>query len=507
MKRIEEVTLLYEISKALNKHLDLRKSLYDVLDILSSSMEMVRGTITILHPLRNEIFIEVAHDLSKSTIQRVKYKLGEGITGRVIQTGRAVAIPKIGEEPLFLNRTASRKSRKDRGFSFICVPVMKGSKVIGAISVDKPFDESYSLKEGKKLMSVVATMVARHVINLETIRLEKERLREENQRLRNELGNKYRITGIIGNSNKMREVFQMISQVSKSNATVLIRGESGTGKELVANSIHYNSLRAKSPCVKVNCAALPSELIESELFGHEKGAFTGAIKQKLGKFELADKGTIFLDEIGSVGLDVQIKLLRVLQEKEFERVGGQITIKTDVRIIAATNKNLEQGVEEETFRGDLYYRLNVFPIYLPPLRERKTDILLLADRFLERYTKENSKDIRRFSTPAIDMLMDYHWPGNVRELENCIERAVLLCEEGVIHSYHLPPTLQTGTESDTLPALCMDEAVENLERDMIIDSLKNSRGNITLAAKILKITVRKFSYKSNRYGVDYRQYR
>ncbi len=433
-------------------------------------MEMVRGTITILHPLRNEIFIEVAHDLSKSTIKRVKYKLGEGITGRVIQTDRAVAIPKIGEEPLFLNRTASRKSRKDRGFSFICVPVMKGSKVIGAISVDKPFDESYSLKQGKKLMSVVATMVARHVINLETIRLEKERLRKENQRLRNELGNKYCITGIIGNSNKMREVFQMISQVSRSNATVLIRGESGTGKELVANSIHYNSLRAKRPCVKVNCAALPSDLIESELFGHEKGAFTGAIKQNLGKFELANKGTIFLDEIGSVGLDVQTKLLRVLQEKEFERVGGQRTIKTDVRIIAATNKNLEQGVEEENFRGDLYYRLNVFPIYLPPLRERKTDILLLADHFLERYTKENSKDIRRFSTPAIDMLMDYHWPGNVRELENCIERAVLLCEEGVIHSYHLPPTLQTGTESDTLPALSMDDAVENLERDMIIDA-------------------------------------
>lgn len=379
--------------------------------------------------------------------------------------------------------------------------------MIGAISVDKPFDESYSLKEGEKLMSVVATMVARHVINLETIRLEKERLREENQRLRNELGNKYRITGIIGNSNKMRDVFQMISQVSRSNATVLIRGESGTGKELVANSIHYNSLRAKRPCVKVNCAALPSDLIESELFGHEKGAFTGAIKQKLGKFELANKGTIFLDEIGSVGLDVQTKLLRVLQEKEFERVGGQRTIKTDVRIIAATNKNLEQGVEEETFRGDLYYRLNVFPIYLPPLRERKTDILLLADYFLERYTKENSKDIRRFSTPAINMLMDYHWPGNVRELENCIERAVLLCEEGVIHSYHLPPTLQTGAESDTLPALSMDEAVENLERDMIIDALKNARGNSAMAAKILNTTPRKFSYKAQRYGVDYHKFR
>ncbi|MBW2245711.1 MAG: sigma 54-interacting transcriptional regulator [Deltaproteobacteria bacterium] len=507
MKKIEDVTLLYEVSEALNEHLDLKKSLYKVLDILSSSMNMLRGTITILHPLSNEISIEVAHGLSKSAMQKGKYKLGEGITGRVIETGKAVTIPKISQEPLFLNRTDSRKTKQNKELSFICVPVKKGSQVIGALSFDMPFDESYSLKEGKKLMSVVATMVARHVINLETIRLEKEHLRKENIKLRNELENRYRITDIIGNSNKMREVYQMISQVSKSNATVLIRGESGTGKELVANSIHYNSLRSKGPFVKVNCAALPDNLIESELFGHEKGSFTGAIKQKLGKFEMANKGTIFLDEIGSVGIEVQVKLLRILQEKEFERVGGCQTIKTDVRVITATNKNLEQAVEQDTFRHDLYYRLNVFPIYMPPLRERKTDILLLVDHFLEKYASENHKTIRRFSTPAIDMLMDYHWPGNVRELENCIERAVLLCEEGVIHSYHLPPTLQTGTESGTLPVLSMEDAVANLEKEMIIDALKNTRGNITLAAEILKTTVRKFAYKANKYSVDYRHYR
>ena len=507
IKRIEEITLLYEISKALNEHLDLRKSLYKVLEILSSSMNMVRGTVTILNPLRNEINIEVAHGISKSAMSRVKYKLGEGITGRVIETGKGVAIPKISDEPLFLDRTASRKARQVEEFSFICVPVKKGKQVIGALSVDRPFDESYILKEGKKLLSVVATMIAQHVINIEIIRLEKKQLREENKRLREELGNKYSITNIIGNSNKMREVYQMISQVSKSNATVLIRGESGTGKELTANSIHYNSNRAKNAFIKVNCVSLPVNLIESELFGHEKGAFTGAIKKKLGKFELAHMGTIFLDEIGSISLDVQVKLLRVLQEKEFERVGGHKTIKVDVRVVAATNKNLEQAVEDESFRGDLYYRLNVFPIYMPPLRERKTDILLLADYFLEKYAKENNKDIRRFSTPAIDMLMEYHWPGNVRELENCIERAVLLCEEGVIHSYHLPPTLQTGTESDTLPAVSIEDAVGNLEREMIIDALKNTRGNITLATKILRTTVRKFSYKAEKYQVDYRNYR
>jgi Nif-specific regulatory protein len=506
-RRIEDITLLYEIGEALNEHLDLKKSLYKVLDILSISLSMARGTLTILDPLKNEIFIEVAHGMSRSAMERGRYKVGEGITGQVIQTGEAVAIPKISEEPRFLDRTASRRSRSGEELSFICVPVKKGNQVIGAFSVDRPYDEGFDLQEGKKLLSVVATMVARHVINLEKIRLEKERLREENKRLIGELENKYHITNIVGNSNKMREVFQMISQVSKSNATVLIRGESGTGKELVANSIHYNSLRAKNPFIKVNCAALPTNLIESELFGHEKGAFTGAIKQKLGKFELAHKGTLFLDEIGSIGLDVQANLLRVLQEKEFERVGGQRTLKTDVRIVAATNKNLEKAVEEGTFRGDLYYRLNVFPIYMPPLRERKTDILLLADYFLEQYARENNKDIRRFSTPAIDMLMAYHWPGNVRELENCIERSVLLCEEGVIHSYHLPPTLQTGTESDTLPALSLEEAVANLEREMIIDALKNTRGNGTAAAELLQTTVRKFNYKAKKLGVDYRQYR
>ena len=507
MKKIEEGKLLYEISEALNVSIDLKKSLYRVLEILSNTMGMVRGTITILNPLRDEIRIEVAHGLSRAAMERGKYKVGEGITGRVIQTGKALVVPKISEEPLFLDRTATRKAVHDKELSFICVPVKKGNQVVGALSVDRPYEEPYSLEDGEHLLSIIATMVAQHVINLESIQLEKEQLREENCRLRQELAKRYRVTNIIGNSNRMREVFLMISQVSKSNATALIRGESGTGKELVANAIHYNSLRAKNPFVKVNCVALPSNLIESELFGHEKGAFTGAIRQKRGKFELANKGTIFLDEIGSIGMDVQVKLLRVLQEKEFERVGGYETIKADVRIIAATNKNLEQAVEDDSFRSDLYYRLNVFPIYMPPLRERKTDVLLLADYFLEKYSKENQKDIRRFSTPAIDMLMQYHWPGNVRELENCIERAVLLCDEGVVHGYHLPPTLQTAEESDTVPGTSLEDAVVNLEREMIIDALKTTRGNMAKAAHLISTTERKFAYKARKYRVDFHLYR
>jgi len=507
MKTINPVTLFYEINQVLLKDNELKKTLYEVLDILSKSINMIIGTITILSTIRNEINIEVGYGISNKAIKKGKYKIGEGITGKVIASGEAVIIPKIKEEPLFLNKTSSRISKKDQDYSFICVPIMIGKQIIGALSCDRPYSKVFNLNEGLKILSVVATMIATHVNNLEKLNIEKERLHGENKRLRIELKNKYCFANIIGNSNKMREVYQMISQVSKSNATVLVRGESGTGKELIANSIHYNSLRLKQPFIKINCTALPITLIESELFGHEKGAFTGAINQKKGKFELAHKGTILLDEIGAIGHDVQMKLLRVLQEKELERVGGDKTIKTDVRIIAATNKNLEKAVENESFRDDLYYRLNVFPIYMPPLRERKTDILLLADFFLNKYTKEHNKEIKRLSTLAIDMLMAYHFPGNVRELENCIERAILLCKDKVIHSYNLPPSLQTGNESNTVSSQSLEGATINLEKDLIIDAFKNTRGNVQQAAEILQTTVRKLSYKAKKYGIGHKLYK
>ncbi len=313
-------------------------------------------------------------------------------------------------------------------------------------------------------------MLAHHVINMETVRQEKETLKRENLRLKSELENRYSFSNIIGNSNKMREVLQMIAQVSFSSATVLIRGESGTGKELVANAIHYNSERHHKPFIKINCAAIPENLIESELFGHEKGAFTGASHLKKGKFELADQGTIFLDEIGTMATSAQVKLLRVLQEKEFERVGGYKPIRTDVRIVAATNANLEEMVQQGRFRDDLYFRLNVFPIYIPSLRMRKP-ISFFWRIIFGKYRKTHGKDIKRITTPAIDMMMEYHWPGNVRELENCIERAVILCNEGAIHSYHLPATLQTGTQSKTLP-LSLEAAVASLEKEILMDALK-----------------------------------
>jgi Nif-specific regulatory protein len=301
--------------------------------------------------------------------------------------------------------------------------------------------------------------------------------------------------------------YDQVSQVARSNATVLLRGESGTGKEMIANALHYNSLRSKRPFVKINCAALPDTLIESELFGHEKGAFTGAERAKKGRFELADGGTLFLDEIGDLPVQTQIKLLRVLQEREFERLGGAQPIRTNIRLITATNKNLEDAISKGEFREDLYYRLNVFTIFLPPLRERKSDILLLAEHFLEKYEKEYGKRIRRISTPAIDMLMSYHFPGNVRELENAIERAVLVCDSNVIHGHHLPPTLQTAEVSGTVTNLTLASAVAAFERDLIQDTLKSTGGNVAGAARALDSTERILGYKIKKYGIDPRRFR
>lgn len=290
--KIEELTCLYEIARTLNATLDLKKSLYNVLDILSGKMGMVRGTITILSPFRDEISIEVAHGLSRAAVMRGKYKPGEGITGQVIQTGKAKVVPKISEEPFFLNRTASRKDIIKDEISFFCVPVKNKQQVIGALSVDHPFDEAYSLKDGERFLTIIGAMIAQQVVNLERINLEKEHLMEENRRLKEELSEKYNITNIIGNGNKMREVFQMIFRVSQSNATVLIRGESGTGKELVANAIHYNSLRAERPFIKINCAAIPTNLIESDSLVMRRGLLPALSGKRRASLSLPIRGAL-----------------------------------------------------------------------------------------------------------------------------------------------------------------------------------------------------------------------
>jgi Nif-specific regulatory protein len=508
-KQPDRINCLYEVTTAIHSTLDMRKSLYRVLDILSDHLGMNRGSITLLNPGTSEIHIEVAHGISSAAKTKGRYRLGEGITGRVIESGQPITVPDIETEPLFLARTGARMRPEDGKISFVCVPIKEGPRVIGALSVDCIHNqkEPLDLDDEERFLTIISGLIAQKVSLLEKIEREKEQLSQENLRLRRELGRKYSFSNIVGNSRKMQEIFYLITQVAKSNANVLLLGESGTGKELVANAIHYNSLRASKPFVKINCAALPANLVEAELFGYEKGAFTGASRQKEGKFELAGGGTIFLDEIGSLAQESQGKLLRVLQEKEMERLGGTRTIKVNVRVIAATNMDLVSAVEQGAFREDLFYRLNVYPIYMPALREREADILLLSDYFLEKYSKEYEKDIKRISTPAIDALMRYHWPGNVRELENCVERAVLLCDDQVIHSYHLPPTLQTAEDTGTQQSQSFDEAVERFERELLIDALKTSRGNVRRAALGMKSTERILGYKIKKYGIQPKQYR
>ncbi len=313
--------------------------------------------------------------------------------------------------------------------------------------------------------------------------------------------------GMVGKSAAMAELRALLERVAPSEATVLLEGESGTGKELAARAIHALSRRASGPFVAVNCAALPEALVESELFGHEKGAFTGAHALRRGRFELAEGGTLFLDEVAELGPPLQAKLLRVLQERSYERVGGFRTIRADIRVVAATNRDLAAEVAAGRFREDLYWRLAVFPLRLPPLRERGGDIVLLADHFAEKHGARSGKPIVRISTPALDLLTIYHWPGNVRELENAIERAVLLSEDGVIHAYHLPPSLQSAESTGTAPASGLDEALARLERELIVEALKIEGGNAAAAARRLAITERRMGLALKRYGIDWRRFR
>lgn len=499
--------LLFEISQTLDRSMDLRDVVGPVLDLIATHMGMLRGTLTLFNRESGEILIEAAHGLSESQKERGRYRPGEGVTGKVVKTGKPAVVPHISDEPLFLDRTGARKGLRKEDISFICVPIKIENEVVGTLSADRLFEEVVAFEEDARLLSIIASMIAQAVRLRQSAQEERHRLLEENQRLQHELKERFRPSNIVGNSKGMQMVYDLIAQVSKSDTTVLIRGESGTGKELVAHAIHFNSLRSTKPFIKVNCGALPESVVESELFGHEKGAFTGAIATRKGRFELAHGGTIFLDEIGDLSPTTQIKLLRVLQEKEFERVGGTVTIKVDVRVITATNRELEELIAEGQFRQDLYYRLNVFPIHIPPLRERKTDIPLLADYFVEKYSKANHKTIRRIATPAIDMLMSYHWPGNVRELENCMERSVLLSSDHVIHGHHLPPTLQTAEASGTTHHGTLDGTLENIERDLILDALKAARGNKAKAARALGISERIMGLRVKKLGIDPKRFR
>ncbi len=508
--QLEDLTCLYEITKSLASSVDLKECLSETMETIGSMKAMENGTVTIINPLTGKLEIEVAQGINAEGRKRGKYQIGEGITGRVVASGEPIIVPHIADEPMFLNKTRARGDLSNQSRSFLCVPIRNGKQVIGALSVDRIYAEGISgqAEADLRFLTILSSLIAQTTRRIQTVNQEQDELRVENQKLKRELSEKNKINDIQGNSSRMQEVYEMIHRVVDSNATVLLRGESGTGKTLVAKALHYNSRRQEKPFIVVNCSALPETLLESELFGHEKGAFTGATERKAGRFEQAEGGTLFLDEIGEISHAVQVKLLNVVQEKTFQRLGSAKSISCDVRLVAATNRDLEKAVQDKCFREDLYYRLNVFPVYMPPLRERRTDILLLAEFFLEKFSAENSKDIKRISTPAIDMLIQYHWPGNVRELQNCMERAVLICDADTIKSNHLPPTLQTSDsiQSDKNP-LSLSAAVENFEKDLIVDGLKKNRGNQTQTAKYLDTSLRIVNYKIHQYNIDPKQFK
>ncbi len=506
----KELEILYQISQAAaTRPHTVHELMAEVLDIMETEFGVSRGTLTLLKPDTDIFVIEASRGLSEEEKQLGQYKLGEGITGRVAQTGRSALIPDISKDPRFLNLT---QSRIDKPTAFICVPIAHQKQIIGTMSIDLSITtDEKELRRYQRFLELVANILAEAVAGIREAIEERASLISENERLRRQLGDRYQMHNIIGNCGAMRNVYEQIVQVADSTATVLIRGESGTGKELVARAVHYGGERRNNAFVSVNCAALPENLIESELFGHEKGAFTGATQQRKGRFEMANGGTLFLDEIGDISPAVQVRLLRVLQEKTFERVGSSESIPVNVRVLAATSRNLEDEMANGTFRDDLYYRLNVFPIILPPLRERRSDIMLLTDHFLQKYSEMYGKNIKRISTSAINMMMAYHWPGNVRELENCVERAVLTAADNVIHGYNLPPSLQTGDETQTAILAAggadLTTLVESYEKEIIIDALKKHRGNAAASARHLHTTQRIINYRIKKLGVHPEKYK
>jgi len=434
-----ELSLLTRMGEALGTALVPNSFFEETMNVLASELGMIRGTVVLLDRTLGKLRIVAAHGLSSAERARGEYDVGEGITGHVVKTGLPEVVPDIHKDARFLNRTTARQVDSAWPVAFICVPLKVDNETVGALSVDRPFAVESTLDKDLRLLSIVASLASQVLKINRLLQVEKDEILVRDEQMLRELRGRYRLENLIGQSKAIQQVLATAATAAKSNAPILISGETGTGKELVANVIHYNSPRSKGPLVKVNCGALPETLLESELFGHVKGAFTGAIQNRKGRFELADHGTLFLDEVSEMSPRLQVKLLRVLQESEFEPVGGARTIRADVRIVAATNTNLKEAVRQGRFREDLFYRLNVVPIHLPPLRERREDIPMLVDHFLEKYNRENGKDVTKISREVLDHLLAYSWPGNVRELENCIEHAVVMSPGNTLAASLLAP--------------------------------------------------------------------
>jgi Nif-specific regulatory protein len=497
---------LKQILDSVDPHSPFQTGLKQLLQIVAQRQAYKRISLAIFDPKTDSLKLSLSHGDTVSS--NVQYLPGQGISGQVLETGKPIIVPNPAEHPSFLNKAFGRSKDELSQLSFISVPVAlpeerdhQNPEVIGVLSIDIEQLDYDLLSIHCLFLEVLAGIIARQTAHLQEEMAQQEHLKTMGL-ISGEQPRSLLPQDIVVSSKSMNMVLQQVAQVAPSRATVLLRGESGTGKELVAQAIHNAGPRHNQPFIKLNCAALPSELLESELFGHEKGAFTGAIQTKKGRFELADKGSLFLDEIGELSAEAQAKLLRAVQEGEIQRLGSEKYINVDVRLICATHRPLEKLLEQGFFREDLYYRINVFPVFIPPLRERPADILPLAEYFLQDFAQEYDKNIKRISTPAIDLLVQYHWPGNVRELRNCLERAVLICNEEAIRTYHLPPTLQTAESSATDTNLSFGEAVARFEQELLVESLKKTKGNMLQTARELRASYRIINYKVKKYGLD-----
>jgi Nif-specific regulatory protein len=470
MERAElELSLLNEISRVLGSTLDLHSVFDQTMRVLADRLGMERGSLVLLDETTGKLHTETAIGLTPEEIHRGQYEIGEGITGSVVKAGASIVVPDIGRDDRFLNRTRARNVVPGIQTSFICVPIKTEGRTVGALSVDKRFLDDEALRSDQRLMEIVGSFIAQALKINEIVAREREEWQEEKRSITANLRSKYKFDNIIGSAPAMLDVFDTIAQVASSRATCLLLGETGTGKELIAKAIHYNSNRAEKPFIRVNCGALTGTLLESELFGHVKGSFTGAIKDKMGRFEAANGGTLFLDEIGTIDTGLQVKLLRVLQEREFERVGDNRTLKVDVRIIAATNLNLQEEVHKGKFREDLFYRLNVVTISLPALRSRREDIPRLIDFFLDKFNDENAKQLRKISKEMLNVFVRYPWPGNVRELENAIERAVVLSRSDTLTEDLLPTAIRAFAQQGR--ANLASEGIDTLTRRLAEQSI------------------------------------
>ncbi len=508
-----ELLALYRITELIGTAVDLDNTLSRILGVLNDTMKMERATLLVFDKAKGKLTIRASCGLSEAEKMRGVYRPDEGVCGQIFQTCSPFVVPDIDSEPLFLNRTGARSKVRKSKISFLGVPVMVNGSPEGVLTVDRLFGIDVSFEEDIRFLTVLATLIAQFVTLHREIEKKEAKLIQENASLKAKLHGVHRGHFIIGHSKPMQEVFSVIDKIASSTVTVLLLGESGTGKELVAKAIHEGGCRKENPFIKVNCAALPETLLESELFGHEKGAFTGAHASRPGRFELADQGTIFLDEIGEMPLSLQAKMLRVLQEKQFERIGGSKTYSVNVRIVAATNVSLEQAVANGEFRADLYYRLNVVPILLPPLKDRKEDIPLLFSHFMSKSNERNGKEIK-ITSELLDFLINYSWPGNVREMQNLVERMVILAEGDRLGLGDLPPSLfaverlksenarEEASKVESRQPTFARKSLHDIERTEIEAALRRNGWVQVRAARELGLTERQIGYRIKKYGLN-----